>query len=115
MNIKFRIVPNGLECGPERGFEYQIHDEQAGGQQDQAEVIGTCGRRDEGGKGDPVDPIVPPREAVPSEDNGPDQRSQGDLEHAKVKPGESNAEDADEETDKGGSKRPGHQADPCRE
>ena len=59
-----------------------------------------------------MDAVISPREFVPPVDDGPDERPQGDLEHAEVEPRQPDAEPADEEPGQGGDDRSGQKTHP---
>ena len=61
-----------------------------------------------------MDTIIPPCELVPPEDDGPNERTQRDLEHGEVQPGQPHTEPTDEEPYGGRDERTNDKAYPQR-
>ncbi len=112
------IVPDPLDHLAEGGPDDPVHREDAQRRHGEGEVVGAFRRGDRVGKRNPVDPVVAAGEGVPAVDDGPDEGSEGDLEHPEVEFRQADADQAhrqaqgrggersDEERDRGGHPAP---------
>src|SRR5512134_3448202 len=105
------VVPDSLQRLAERGRGDPVHRREAKHGDGQREVVRARGRPERVGERDAVDAVVPPREGVPAVDGHPDQRPEGDLEHAEVQLREAHADGADDEACEGGGQRPGDEGE----
>ncbi len=106
------IIPNRLKCASERGFEDHVQDDKAHEKNRQDKIVRARQGRHQWGHGNAVKAVVPPCEAIPPEDDCPNERTQRNLEHTKIEPGQSDTKPADEEADYRCRERRDHEGDP---
>src|SRR5512143_1698057 len=108
------VLPDRLKDRAEGGFDDPAQESDGGDDDRQREVVVVKRVVEPHRQGDPLDPVVPPGEAVPLEDHAPDQLRERQGEHREVDARKPDAQGAEKQRQRGAGDRGQRKGDGVR-